>query len=98
MQETELFDALLGLYAYDTGCVDSGIHDELLRERVINELDIIIKDNRKEYQLVSDRFSKTIRQFILLNFLDDNSISMGYGYEDMLEFLEWLTNNMGVPK
>jgi len=38
MTDEELFDALDGLWAYDTGSTDSGIHDEGLRERVKAEL------------------------------------------------------------
>jgi len=38
MTNAELFDALDGLFAYDTGCVDSGIKDERLRQRVKAEL------------------------------------------------------------
>lgn len=34
MTQREIDDALDGLFAYDTGCVSSGIHDEVLRERV----------------------------------------------------------------
>lgn len=38
MEESELRDALNGLYAYDTGSIDSGIHDEALRKRCVEEL------------------------------------------------------------
>ena len=38
MTEEELWDALLGLMAYDLGATDSGIHDENLRARVKAEL------------------------------------------------------------
>ncbi len=39
MTDPELFDALDGLFAYDTGCVSSGIKDEVLRAKVNRELD-----------------------------------------------------------
>lgn len=38
MTDAELFDALDGLFAYDTGATDSGIHDEALRLRALKEL------------------------------------------------------------
>lgn len=39
MTVREFDDAIIGLYAYDTGATDSGIHDERLRQRVKEELD-----------------------------------------------------------
>lgn len=38
MKDKQLFEALEGLYAYDTGCTDSGIKDERLRAEVKREL------------------------------------------------------------
>lgn len=38
MSDGDLFEALDGLFAYDTGCVDSGIRDERLRTAVKAEL------------------------------------------------------------
>lgn len=38
MSDDDLFEALDGLFAYDTGCVDSGIRDERLRAAVRSEL------------------------------------------------------------
>lgn len=35
MNYREFSEAALALYAYDTGCTDSGIHDERLKERVL---------------------------------------------------------------
>ncbi len=38
MTKRKLFDSIDGLWAYDTGCTDSGIHDEALRQKVIERL------------------------------------------------------------
>jgi hypothetical protein len=35
VERAELLDALDGLFAWDGGCVSSGIHDEALRGRVL---------------------------------------------------------------
>jgi len=38
MNKEKLKDSIGGLFSYDTGCADSGIHDEVLRQKVIKEL------------------------------------------------------------
>lgn len=38
MTKKQLFDAIDGLFAYDTGCVSSGIKDEALRAKVREQL------------------------------------------------------------
>jgi hypothetical protein len=38
MEYAKLKDSLDGLFAYDMGCTDSGIHDEELREQVKGHL------------------------------------------------------------
>lgn len=82
MTDEELFDALDGLFAYDTGCVDSGIHDEALRKRVKEEL---AKDVGP-YQIVGPRlsaFAKTL-------------LDPPYGLEDVANFIKWLANHMDI--
>lgn len=86
MTDEDLMDALLGLYAYDTGCVDSGIHDERLKQKCREEMD---KDLRPS-QLFSDRMARLVRD----NMLDEDSIKQGYGLEDVLKFLQWIDGGM----
>jgi hypothetical protein len=38
MTDEELIEALTALYAYDTGSVDSGIHDDALKARCFDQL------------------------------------------------------------
>jgi hypothetical protein len=77
----EIRDALDGLYAYDDGCIDSGIKDERLRLRVYAAM---LNLNREQIaRLVRDMW------------LSDEAIEQGYGAEDAARFLEWLDERMG---
>jgi len=78
MKDVELFDALDGLFAYDGGATDSGIKDELLRERVKKEL--------QERETIS----KDLLRFCYGHYTPDK----GYGLEDIVEFIKWLENEM----
>lgn len=86
MTDAELWDALDGLCAYDVGCTDSGIHDEKLRAKCIEELKIGLKPN----QMYSDRVARLVRD----NILSEESIKQGYGLEDVASFIEWLEERM----
>jgi hypothetical protein len=86
MTDEELKDALDGLFAYDTGCIDGGIHDVLLKQRVRAE---VMKDCR-EHQMFSDRLSRIAREL----YLSDDSIVKGYGLEDIVSFAEWVESEL----
>lgn len=47
MEFEKLKDSLDGLFAYDMGCTDSGIHDERLRAEVKNHLSTLSLPDRK---------------------------------------------------
>jgi hypothetical protein len=86
MEKEKLFDALDGLYAHDTGCTDSGIKDELLKEQVkdyLNDLD----DN--DFRLI-------MSEFIREQFVSEEAISKGYGIEDVGSFLRWLDDELSI--
>lgn len=80
MNSKELSDALDGLFAYDTGCVSSGIRDERLRERVKCEL-------RKRPEKWLDRWVRDC-------FLSEEALKQGYGLEDVRQFFDWLSERM----
>lgn len=86
MTDAELRDALDGLFAYDDGCIGSGIHDEALRQRVIAELCKDLKDG----QLYGDRVTRLAREM----WLSDEAIAAGYGLEDLRAFVDWLDDRM----
>lgn len=90
MTEKELSDSLLGLFAYDIGCVDSGIKDEGLRNKV--RLELFTDPTRNKSQIVSNRISRIVRDA----FLSDEAIADGYGLEDVAEFIVWLDEMMGI--
>ncbi len=82
MTDAEFANAMIGIYAYDTGSVDSGIHDELLRARVIAEL-------RRDGGEV--RLSRLVRD----HFLSEEALAKHYGIEDVSHFIRWLDDQMG---
>jgi hypothetical protein len=89
MTEQELRDALDGLFAYDTGAVDSGIHDEALRERCITEL----KSQIGAHEVAPRLFlSRMIRDM----WLSEEALAQGYGIEDVMSFVVWLGDYMGI--
>ncbi|MNT77399.1 hypothetical protein D3C71_1546930 [compost metagenome] len=80
----KLYDALDGMFAYDTGCVDSGIKDERLREEI------------KTYFFLTD--DETVRlllsRFIREYFLTEEKLDLKYGIEDVSAFIKWLNDYM----
>lgn len=85
MEYEALKDALDGLHAYDTGAVDSGIHDEVLREKVKAYLQSLPS---KEHRTLLARLTWDLC-------LSPASIEHGYGPEDAKEFLVWMDETMG---
>ena len=85
MTQEKLFDAIDGLSAYDSGCTDSGIHDELLRQRV--------KDCLNGF--TEEEFSVTMSVYIREHFVSEEAIKQGYGIEDVAYFITWLDKSMG---
>ena len=80
MTPEELGDAMDGLYAYDEGATDSGIHNEALRQRVITELQAMD--------------SKWLSRWIRDAMLSEEALEQGYGIADVRSFLEWLRDRM----
>lgn len=81
MTDEELFDALDWLFAYDTGCVSSGIHDELLRERVKAEL--AADGPNTIYGPRLNEFARGLME-------------PPYGLEDLKSFISWLADYMEI--
>jgi hypothetical protein len=75
-----LFDRLEGIFAYDRGATDSGIHDENLRAELIAELKTLTPDDDRL------RLSRWLREA----YLSEEGLKMGYGWEDVVSFVEWL--------
>lgn len=76
----ELKDALDGLFAWDAGCSDSGIHDERLRQRVRDYVRTLAGPERRE---LLARIARDL-------YLSDDALRQGYGLPDVEEFISWL--------
>lgn len=81
MTEQELHEALNGLSAYDMGSLQSGIHDEELRQRALTQVKAMDGETLRLF----------LSRHLRFQFLDESALSRGYGYEDAQEFLEWLS-------
>jgi hypothetical protein len=84
MKYEDLKDAIDGLHAYDTGCIDSGIKDELLRERVKKHFSPL---PALEHRLLVSRL-------VIDMCLSEEMVKAGYGPEDAKNFLVWLDEEM----
>lgn len=82
--DEDLRDALDGLFAYDEGATDSGIHDELLKKRCRHELETRSEDRIWITKLIRDMW------------MSDEALELGYGIEDALDFVNWLRDHMGI--
>ncbi len=79
----DLFDSIDGLFAYDSGCVDSGIKDEALRLKIIERLKL-------------DDSIKILTDFISSKYLSYNGRNDGYTIEDIKVFIDWLDEKMDI--
>ena len=86
MKNKELFRALDGLYAYDEGLVDSGIHDEALRQRV-----------REYLERCANAEPDALYPAIVDEFLREYYYREPYTVETVLDFMGWLIQMMDWP-
>lgn len=86
MDQTKLYNSLDGLFAFDTGSVNSGINDENLRDEISDYLDSL---DENEFRII-------MSTFVRKHFLSDQALGKGYGIEDVKSFIEWLDKYMGV--
>lgn len=84
MNKEKLFDSLNGLYAYDTCGPDFGIHDEELRQDVINYIRSL---DEKELRI-------TLTEYIRKYYVCEEAVEEGYGIEDVRAFITWLSDYM----
>ncbi|HEY9750355.1 MAG TPA: hypothetical protein V6C63_16850 [Allocoleopsis sp.] len=84
MTEQELHSSIDGLFAYDTGSLDSGIHDKQLKAEVVRRLSDMSQD---ELRLFLGRHAREY-------YLTEEKLAQGYGLEDALEFHDWVKENL----
>lgn len=81
MTYEEFSDALGGLFAYDSGATDSGIHDERLRAKVAARLQEPDPEHWLERHVAF--------------YLSPEGLAQGYCLEDVRAFIDWLSEHMG---
>lgn len=79
MTNTEIKNNLINFYSYDSCGYDFGIKDDELKEKTISALD----------EMEDGEVSKLIAELLNENFLSDEKIAEGYGWEDAKSFLNW---------
>lgn len=80
MTDEELLNSIVGIMAHDEGCVDSGIHDELLRDQCKQE----IERRRSED---GDPLTKLFTAYVHKLTAPDSG---GYTIEDAAHFIAYL--------
>ena len=88
MTDDELRDALDGLFAYDEGATDSGIHDEDLRARCVRELQGRPRGAHESFPRLL--VSRMVRDM----WLSEEALEQGYGLADAVGFMKWLDEQM----
>ena len=68
---------LLKRFSYDMGCTDSGVCDDIQEVRDYFE------------HFGENNFRVFISRLIRENFLTEDALKDGYGFEDALEFIDW---------
>ena len=73
-------ELMVGFFAYDTGCTDSGIHDEVAKEDLFNQM-------HKEQGI-----AKIVTEYARW-LLSEEGEKNGYTLEDVRAFIDWLDDN-----
>lgn len=81
-----LKDNLDGFFAYDTGCTDSGIKNDGLKEECRKYIMSIKPDERRHM----------LARMVVDLYLNEEAVKSGYGIEDAQKFISWLDEQMGV--
>lgn len=84
-----VFHALEAIWAYDQGATDSGVHDEVLRQRCVKAIDGLraapVRDGTGE-----DSLRVALALWCRERYLSGEALAAGYGMEDAAEFCEWI--------
>lgn len=78
MDYENIFQNIDKLFAYDTGCTDSGIKNEELRQQIIQYIKT----------LSDDGFRIFMSNYIRERFVSEDAIKSGYGIEDIKSFID----------
>ena len=102
LDNEETRDLLDGLHAWDEGCVDSGIHDEMRRQGLKEYFQRVVDPDPERHpedrcRLISAELDKKLCRYIRECMLSEESLKQGYGLEDLFSRLRWLEEEMGLP-
>lgn len=89
MNQQEAFEAMVCLYAYDTGC-SSRIHDPMLRRNVKD----FLRTERQKPENKNRNIPCFLDPLVRDRFLSDEALSSGYGSEDVRTFVDWLEGEL----
>lgn len=81
--KARVFDLFDGFFAWDSGCKDSGIRDDVAREGLWTYLRELPR--RESHVLIAE--------FMVSHFLSPGALRQGFGPEDARDFLRWLEND-----
>ena len=73
------------LIAYDMGFRDSGIKDDSLKQAIQEYLSEL---NDQDFRMVVSKYAR--------QYLTNEKLEGGWGLEDVLEFVKWLRNELGI--
>jgi len=90
MTYDDVFDAMVGFFAYDTGCISSGIHDEVLKRRV---REFLKEENRKPENSLR-YYPKFLDAGVAEEFLSEEARKQEFGIEDVKQFINWIDDEM----
>jgi len=85
MNEKEVAELMFGFYAYETGSMDSGIHDDLKKAQLRDYLLGLEEVNQRVF----------LARLVRHEFLTEEAIKLGYGLEDVEQFIVWLNDWLG---
>lgn len=86
MDDNNLLNFLDGLFAHDTGSINTGIEDEQLRNKIILHLKALDEDT----------FSYILAKYIQKYLVSPEALKKGYGIEDVVTFIRWLGQYMNI--
>jgi hypothetical protein len=86
-EEREKYGQLCGLFAYDTGCVDSGVKDDVLKAHLqtwLHEQSEAHPDKQRIF------LARCVQAWVT-----EEMIALRYGAEDVAKWFRWLADEMG---
>jgi len=86
--DKDVFDIMIGLFAYDSGheVSDIGDDDNSFRVVVAAWLDREFKKPENKHRHIPQVMDRFVRE----EFLAEEALARGYGCEDVVRFLSWL--------